>query len=50
MNERIKRLIRLKVKLQNDFFNIHTMKRENLYKIERCDSLIKKIINSQLKN
>lgn len=37
------RLIKLKVKLMVDFLDIHTMAKENLNKIERCDRMIKEI-------
>lgn len=39
----IERLIRIKVKLTIDFFDINVMA-DNIDKIERCDSLIKKLI------
>ena len=41
--KQIERLIRIKVKLTNDFFDINVMA-DNIDKIERCDRLIKKII------
>lgn len=42
--KRIERLIRIKIKLTNDFFNIHIMAKENIGKIERCDKLIKELL------
>lgn len=45
--KQIDRLIRIKVKLTNDFFDINIMA-DNIDKIERCDRLIKKLINKQL--
>jgi len=41
--KQIERLIRIKVKLTNDFFDINVMA-DNIDKIERCDRLIKKLI------
>lgn len=41
--KQIDRLIRIKVKLTNDFFDINIMA-DNIDKIERCDRLIKKLI------
>lgn len=37
------RLIRLKVKLTREYFDIKTMKEKNIEKIERCDNLIKNL-------
>lgn len=45
--KQIDRLIRIKIKLTNDFFDINVMA-DNIDKIERCDRLIKKLINKQL--
>jgi len=42
--KQIDRLIRIKVKLANDFFDINVMA-DNIDKIERCDRLIKNLIN-----
>lgn len=42
-HKQIDRLIRIKVKLTNDFFDINIMA-DNIDKIERCDRLIKKLI------
>jgi hypothetical protein len=45
--KQIDRLIRIKVKLSNDFFDINVMA-DNIDKIERCDRLIKNLINQSL--
>lgn len=45
--KQIDRLIRIKVKLANDFFDINVMA-DNIDKIERCDRLIKKLITQSI--
>lgn len=41
------RLIKLKIKYANEYFNVHVMAK-NISKIERCDRLIKKLCNEKL--
>lgn len=40
----VNRLIKLKVKLNTEFFSIHSLKKENIEKIERCDRMIKQLL------